>query len=121
MMINPALKTLKNDVSYLVRPEFALKLREIHRLKMLADGRLKDGLRLCSICVIYKTFDKFYLNDRGLPNGGYCKACQHEMYVQRKEQGENYKIECSYCGTPISRAPFCDEDCRKKFEKAINE
>lgn len=103
-----------------VRPVLALKLRELNFRKMLADGRLKDGLRLCTICLIYKEFSKFYLNDRGLPNGGYCKACQHEMYVRRKEMGEHYTIDCSYCGTPISRAPFCDEDCRQKFELAVS-
>lgn len=104
-----------------VNPKLALKLRKIHHSKMLADGRLKGSLWLCKICITYKTFDKFYHNDRDLPAGGYCKSCQHEMYINRKEQGEAYKIECSYCGTPISRAPFCDENCRKKFELAILE
>src|SRR4051812_34980792 len=108
-----------SNTAGLVNPKLALKLRDINFKKMLADGRLRNGQRLCTICLIYKQFNKFYLNDRGIPNGGYCKACQHEMYVERKERGDNYRIDCSYCGTPISRAPFCDEECRKSFESVV--
>jgi len=110
-----------NSYAGLVNPLLARKLREVNFRKMLADGRLKGSQKLCSICLIYKDFDKFYLNDRGFPNGTYCRACQHELYVRRKEMGEYYTIDCSYCGTPISRAPFCDEACRKKFELVIKE
>lgn len=38
-----------------------------------------------------------------------------------RRAGETYAIECSYCGEPITKAPFCNESCRKKFELAVLE
>jgi len=107
-----------------INVKLSQSLRAVNKSKMYADGRLSlnhPGKKFCRSCDDYAPFKDFCIDYKGSPSGNTCTPCKKLAYAEKKARGEQayYTIECSYCGNPIRKAPFCNEDCRHKFEQAV--